>query len=185
MERKLKGSVALDMVKVVRAFPDQPWDRFLLPEDMEIVNSMIIPAEWYPIEFFQRVGLAVYKLVAKGNDEVVAQFARRAMKELYEGPYRPFLAQGDPFAATEKFLDLRRGLFNFSKMEMERTGEESLRVRISEFGTLEEGLDVFMLVLGVHFQELIKYNGGDRVNLDYHRETEAGQIKMVFELSWT
>jgi hypothetical protein len=183
-ERKCKGSVILDMVKIVRAVKDQPWDRYLKPEDWTIINNMVIPTDWYPVEFYQRIGLAVYELAAGGSAEAVKQFGRLAMKELFHGPYRPFLDRRDPFLAVQKFMDLRRPLFNFSKMEMEPTGEQSLRVRISELGEFETGLDVFHLLAGVHFQQIAEFNVGHPVNLAMSLIGAKADPVLVIDLDW-
>ena len=185
LERKVKGSVLLDMVKVVRAFKDQPWDQHLKPGDWEIINSMVIPTEWYPIESYMRIGVAVYELVAKGNEDAVRQFGLAAMKDLIEGSYRPFLDKGDPFEATRKFLDLRKSLFNFSKMGMEPTGQRSLRVVISEFGQFEAGLDVFMILLKAHLEELIRTNGGKEISLEEKIEGDQDQVTMIVDAAWS
>lgn len=66
-DRKCKGSVMLDIVKVVRAFRDLDWGEYLKPEDWEIIDAMVIPTEWYPIDSYMRIGMAVYKVVAKGG----------------------------------------------------------------------------------------------------------------------
>jgi len=183
-ERKCKGSVIVDMAKIVRQFKDQPWDEYLKPEDWEIVNAMVIPTVWYPIETYQRIGLAVYKLIAKGNPEVVRSFGRAAMAEMLQGPYRYHLERGNPFEAVQKFMDLRKTLFNFSRMEMEKTGDQSLRVRILELGDFETGLDVFLLLAGVHFQHLVEHNGGKDVKLETRQEGNPGDRELVLDLKW-
>lgn len=184
-ERKVKGSVVQDMVKIVRAFPDQGWDQYLTGEDMDTVKSMILPTAWYPIEFYQRVGLAVYRLVAGSSDEIVASFGKAAMKELFEGPYRPFLDQGDPVLAVRKFMDLRKSLFTFSRMAVEKTGNKEMRITIAELGDFVEGLDIFTVLLGVHIQELVALNGGMDPVLYTSQRMEGGDTVLEYEVSWT
>ncbi|HUT54556.1 MAG TPA: hypothetical protein VM658_14295 [bacterium] len=183
--RRIKGSVVLDMVKVIRAFKDLPWDRYLKPEDFEIVKTMVIPTAWYPIETYQRMGLAVYKLVAKESEDVVRKFGQAAMKELLEGPYRPFLVKNDPFEAVAKFFELRKSLFTFSKMAIEKTGDKSLRARITEFGDFSDGLDVFTILLCAHLEELAKNNGCKGITLKPCHEKEKGQTNIVVDMAWT
>lgn len=185
MDRKCKGSLVLDMVKLIRAFRSEPWESYLKPEDWEIVNGMVIPTSWYPIESYQRIGLAVYQLVAKGNADVIVSFGRAAMDELFKGPYRPFLDKNDPFAATQKFLELRKPIFNFSKMQMLKTGDKSLSVRLSELGNFDLGLDLFLLLSGAHFVRLIELNGGQNVQLHTRQEGDHRDPVLVFDLAWS
>jgi hypothetical protein len=188
-QRMVKGSVILDMVKIIRALDQLPWDQRLRPEDFEIVNGMVMPKSWYPIDAFMRMGLAVFELAAGSKPELVFAFGRQAMQGLFEGPYRPFLDKGDPFEATQKFLDLRRSMFNFSSMKMEKTGERGLRVEINEMGwaheALEEGLEVFSLVLDAHFEKLIELNGGREVKVSHRVEPRPDDTLLFHEVSWT
>jgi len=183
-ERKVKGSVVSDMVRIIRALKDLPWDKYLLPEDFEIIDSMIIPTAWYPIEFYQRTGLAVYRLAAAGNDKLVKDFGEKAMIELFEGPYRPFLDHGDPVVAIRKFLDLRRPLFNFSRMEARSLGPNSLLVSITDFGEFEAGLEMFMTLTGAHLTKLAELNGAGQVKLDPSHSRQQEDISIEFRLTW-
>jgi hypothetical protein len=183
-ERMVKGSIVSDMVKVVNALKDLPWDQHLKKEDFEIINSMVLPTGWYPLDFYQRVGNAVYKLVANEDIKAASIFGETAMKELYEGPYRPFLDKGDPHVAIAKFLELRRGLFNFSNMVSNKTGEKSIHVLISELGDYTEGMEPFQILIGVHFEKLIEYNGGQNVKMKTEHKLVDGDSKFDFDLEW-
>jgi len=180
-ERKCKGSVILDMVKVIRAFKDLPWDEYLEPRDRKIIDSMVIPTEWYPVDSYQRMGLAVYELVAKGNTEALEAFGRQAMDELFQGPYKPFLDKKDPQEALKRFLELRKSIFNFSRMRAERTGPKSSRVVITDFGEFDKGLDLFQALLAVHLKRIVELNGGRDVRC---RENMDGS-SLVCELEWS
>ena len=183
-DRRIKGSVVLDMVKVIRAFKDLPWGQYLKPEDFEIVKSMVIPTAWYPIETYQRMGLAVYKLVAKGSEDVVRTFGQAAMKELLAGPYRPFLVKNDPFEAVAKFFELRKSLFNFSRTAIEKTGAKSLRVNITDLGDFGEGLDIFSVLLCAHLEEIARCNGCKDITLRPRHEKEKANVNIIVEMAW-
>ncbi len=182
--RMVKGSVLLDMVKVVRAFRDLPWDDYLKPDDWNIIDGMVIPTAWYPVENYQRIGVAVYYLVAKADKRVVSQFGELAMQELFNGPYKPFLDKGDPLTSVEKFLDLRRSLFNFSRMEAAGTGDKSMQVKVWELGELKDGVDMFLVLTGAHFKKLVQLNGGEMVKLMTRGEEKGGDLVLYFDLTW-
>jgi hypothetical protein len=184
-DRRVKGSVVLDMVKVIRAFKDLPWDQYLTPEDFEIVKSMVIPTAWYPIEAYQRMGLAVYKLVAKESDDVVRKFGQAAMKELLSGPYRPFLVKDDPVEAVHKFFELRKSMFNFSKTVVEKTGDKSIHIKITELGDFRVGLDIFCVLLCAHLEEIARCNGCNDVTLRPRHEKRPDGVNIFVEISWT
>jgi hypothetical protein len=183
-ERKVKGSLVVDMVKIIRAIPQLPWDKHLKPEDMAVVNSMVLPTAWYDMESYMRIGLAVYALGAQGKPENVVAFGRQAMQALFDGPYRPFLDKNDPALAIQKFLDLRKSLFTFSKMKMDKLADKKVRVTISELGRIEDGLEVFNLILEVHFVRLIELNGGKNVRCERKEQITPYDATLIFDLAW-
>jgi hypothetical protein len=183
-ERKCKGSMFTDLIKLIKAVPGADWNRYLKAEDWEIINGLCLPTTWYPIESYMRMGYAAFQLISGGDVARVRVFGLAAMKELWEGPYKPFLDRHDPFEAVQKFLDLRRAVFNFSKMEMERKSGSSLRVRISELGNFDNGIELFLTLTGVHFLELVRLNGGESPTLETSREGRAHDPVLIFDLKW-
>ncbi len=181
-QRMVKGSVLVDFVKVIQATKHIEWDKYLLPEDLELTRSMVIPSNWYPMEAYQRMGLAVWKLVAGENEGIARTFGKQAMQKLLDGPYRRLLKQDDPHLAMQKFMELRQTLFNFSDFEMQQTGERSIRVTIK--GPLDyEGLEIFTILVGVHFEVLVEANLGRNVVVDAGRSDDDND-SLVYEISW-
>jgi len=66
-ERKVKGVALVGLVELVRKNDDKPWDQYLTPEDMKLVNTMFMPSEWYPLEFSQRLVTAFAKIFLKDD----------------------------------------------------------------------------------------------------------------------
>ncbi len=183
MERKFKGEVLLKFVKLIQSSPELPWKDHLTREDMEIVNSMVFPGQWYPAESYMRMALAAYKLISKGDVGRVRPFGKATMDDLLQGPYGPHLKNREPAEAIDKYLGLRRSLMNFSNMVVEKTGEKSCRVTISETGGFE-GMDLYCLMLGAHFEVLAEVNGGKNPKVEHRQVEEKGEPVFIFEVSW-
>jgi len=184
-QRMCKGSIILDLVKVVKGFKDLPWSDYLQPQDLELVHGLVIPTEWYSMESYRRLGLAVFKLVAKGNAQAAAAFGRASLEAMLDSPYRFHLERKNPFEAVQKFMDLRRPLFNFSRWTVQKTGDQSLTVRVTEFGEFGPGMELFLLVLGACLQGLIECNGGRDVKLQSLEQGDPHDRALVFDLRWT
>lgn len=92
--------------------------------------------------------------------------------------------KNDPFVAVDKYLDLRKHLFNFYQSEMDKTGEKSFQVRIFNLGNIEEGLDEFLFILGVQIEELVKYNGGKEIKVESRHEVREGDKILLIDLAW-
>lgn len=135
--------------------------------------------------FSDRLTIAVFKLIAKGDLGMVEQFAKATIEDYFKGPYRPFLDKGDPIQAIKKFIELRDSLYNFSDTSVEVTGEKGLRVRIFNLGQVGEGIDVFISFLSVQFKEMIALNGDKDIAVDSRLFDEKGQSIVEFDLSWS
>ena len=46
MAIEVKGTLILDVIRIVRANKDKNWKKWLSPEDEEVVNGRIFPAAW-------------------------------------------------------------------------------------------------------------------------------------------
>ena len=60
-EKKIKGSAFIGIIETIRGHKDKPWEEHLTSEEMEIVNTTFMPTEWYPVEFSDRLSIALFK----------------------------------------------------------------------------------------------------------------------------
>ena len=47
-DEKVKGTMMIDQVRMIRGNKDKDWNKYLKPEDWNIIKGMILPAAWYP-----------------------------------------------------------------------------------------------------------------------------------------
>jgi hypothetical protein len=66
MPRHVKGVLFADYVRMLRAHRDRPWTQYLQPEDLPYLDQRIDPGQWYPMETFERLGIAIMHAVADG-----------------------------------------------------------------------------------------------------------------------
>lgn len=45
-ELKVKGTVLLDYVRLIKAVKDKNWDKYLTDADKQIINGRILPSLW-------------------------------------------------------------------------------------------------------------------------------------------
>ena len=122
-DRKVKGSMLVEQVRMVRANKHEDWSEYLNEEDWKVINSKILPANWYPLEAFQRSGWAVYKVLAKSNLDVVRASGRIKGEELFDGVYRHIASGDDPENSLDRFCKIYRTLFNFSTLRFEKIAD--------------------------------------------------------------
>ena len=76
-EKKVKGTMLVDQVRMIRAHKHHDWDDVLEPEDWEFINQMFLPSSWYPLEWYEKCGWATFQVLAGGNVDLV-RFRGRA-----------------------------------------------------------------------------------------------------------
>src|SRR5690349_436248 len=95
VERRVKGTLFVDYVRMLRANKEADWSRYLQPGDLEFLSQRIDPSGWYPMESFERMGVAILAEVARGELELVREWGR-AQTEWIGQSQPELLAQGDP-----------------------------------------------------------------------------------------
>ena len=65
-DQKVKGTMLIDQVRMIRGNKDKDWNKYLTPEDLNIIKGRVLPAAWYPLETYKRCGRAVFQLLAGG-----------------------------------------------------------------------------------------------------------------------
>jgi hypothetical protein len=182
LKRSVKGSVLVDYVRMIRANPDLPWTKYLTPEDMEVVKQMILPASWYDIEFFQRVGLAVFKLVAKENYALLRAYGgSRADKLNLDHP--GMVSKGDPRSTLEKYIRIQRSFYSFDAFKIEEKGP--CRILVHIYSTPEEvGIPVYIEQIRGMVERLLDLSGQLNVKIDVTTSEEQNMVRSTMEVSW-
>ncbi len=116
MPRQVKGVLFADYVRMVRAAKQVAWEDHLLPQDLPFLAQRIESDAWYPMETYERMGLAILDVIARGDLETVRKWGRRTIDELHAT--LPELFGGDPRETFMRFQVMRQTLFNFPAAEV-------------------------------------------------------------------
>jgi len=183
-ERKVKGVALVGLVELIRKNDDKPWDQYLTPEDMKLVDTMFMPSDWYPLEFSQRLVTAFAKIFLKDDPSLIDRLAKFIIDDMANGPYKPFILVDDPLEAITKLLQLQDRNYNFSSSQMEKVGEKSLTVHLAGLGETDENFDYFKRYLGFMLKELATMNGAKNVSLTVSINKDGKDTTIDFNLEW-
>ncbi len=184
MAKHVKGSLFLEYVLMIKKLKNVNWDKYLTLEDRDIIDQLILPSQWYPLDTYQRCGEAVFHELAKGNLEMARLWGRSSMDSLAE-IYKNLLVDAkDPVKSLEKFRITYRRLFDFEGFQIQANGERGVRITISpDFGTLAIAAYTFQM-LGA-FERLIELSGGSEIQWDFPHKYWDGDFHTVLDLNWT
>lgn len=182
-EKKVKGSLLVDYVRMIRANKDREWDKYLTEEDWKIINSRILPSAWYPLETFQRAGMATFHELAGGNLSAVRAWGKISMEQLLKNIYKSVIADNNPMKALERYILLRRQFFNFSEQEFEKVGEKHARVFL-DYGPDREGGEPYAAQFEGGLEKIVEMTHGSTPKIESSRKEHKGFNGIVFDITW-
>ncbi|MBS2012899.1 MAG: hypothetical protein JST00_08435 [Deltaproteobacteria bacterium] len=117
MTRNVKGVLFADYVRMMRTRKDVDWSAYVAREDLFYLRNVVEPAEWYPMETFERFGNAILAVIADGKLEAVRMWGRMSVDQLREK--NPLLvAPRDPVDTVMRFRVERATYFDFEALEI-------------------------------------------------------------------
>jgi hypothetical protein len=181
-ERRVKGTLFVDYVRILRSRSDLDWSRRLEPIDLGYLVQRIDPDAWYPMRTFERMGLAILDEIAQGDLDVVRAFGRASIDWLSQ-KHTNLVATGDPRDTLMRFQVLRRSFFDYPALEIGSIsdGEASIIVSYGMGQRAEEAAS--WQTLGF-FERLLEVAGATRVKAWFGSRAWAGDLVTTIDLVW-
>ena len=182
-DRKVKGTMLIDQVKMIRGNKDRDWSPFLDGDDWDIINSRILPSMWYPLKIYQKCGWATYNVLADKNPELTRLRGKIRGKELFENVYHNLITNSEPMKALEKFTVIYGQLFNFSDISFEKTGEKHALIK-HDYDPKDPAGEPYCHQLMGHFESLIEMAGGKNIEVGLVEKQWEGSPHNTFDIKW-
>jgi CheY-like chemotaxis protein len=179
----VKGILFKDYVRMIKRYPEIDWGKYLRPEDREILDGLILPSQWYPLETYQRCGSAVYREIARGDPEMARSWGRAGMDDLVELYHNNLVEEGDPLETLDKFKGINSRLFDFEGFDLTVSGKDQVYIVVDpEFGELE--MEAYSCQMMGSFERLIQLSGAVNIKAEFRNKAWEGEGKTVIEISW-
>jgi hypothetical protein len=181
-KRHVKGTLFVDYVRMLRGRSDIDWSRRLKPVDLGYLVQRIDRAAWYPMETFERMGLAILADIAQGDFDTVRSFGRASIDWLSQ-THEDLVAPGDPRDTMMRFQVLRQSFFDYRALEIGSIsdGEASIVVAYGMGPRAEEAAS--WQTLGF-FERLLELAGATHVNAWFASQAWTGDLVTTLELRW-
>ena len=182
MERHVRGALFVDYVRMIRAHKAAPWTRHLQASDMRYLEARIEPATWYPMETFERMGLAILTEIARDQLAIVEAFGHASVEGLLN-QYPMLLAPDCPRDTIMRFQSFRSGFFDFPAFETCEISDHSARIQIEyQMGMRAEEAAGHQSV-GFYIR-LLEASGAAHGRVDFASRRWAGDRSTVLALSY-
>ncbi len=183
MAGHVKGVLFLDYVRMIKSRRDVDWDKYLVPADREYLQGMVLPSQWYPLESYQRMGVAVLRELAGGKMEVVRLWGRLSVDEMVK-TYKTLVHPGEPLETMKTFQALRRRLLDFEGLAVRPLGPNRVRVTVDvPFDDKLADEAAAYQMLG-SFERVLELSGARNVRCEFVSKVWEGAASSVLELSW-
>jgi hypothetical protein len=182
MAGQVKGVLFADYVRMLRALGDGAWEGFLKPEDVELLGQRTDPSAWYPMETFERLGLAILSLVAGGDLEVVREWGQRSVAHL-ASTVDDLVVPGDPRESLMRFQVFRRAFFDFEALVVLELSDGSAEIEI-DYGMSAVAEEAAAVQTLGFFVGLLVLAGGTSVIGVLSAKSWEGDASTLLSLAW-
>jgi hypothetical protein len=182
MPRHVKGTLFVDYVRMLRSRKQVDWSRFLTEADRVYLDSRVEPEAWYPMETFERFGLAILDEVAGGDLFVVRTWGRLQVEHLVS-TRADLLVAGDPRESLMRVHVMRRSFFDFGALEIPELSDANARVFV-QYGMGNRAEQAAAHQTLGFFGRLVELAGAASVRTGFEQRAWEGDGKTVLALEW-
>jgi hypothetical protein len=181
-EKKIKGTMVIDVVKTIKKAKDMPWDEHLSDGAKRLLREQILPSQWYPYAPVIECIWAVYRLLGKSSPEAAKLWGKSNVKKLFETVYKNLATENDTVSALEK-LDLisRRTFSRGFQSETIKLGDRHYLVRFLDRDPQSE---VICYLVQGWIEAIIEMTGGENGKTQITQKHWSGSTNTEIEVRW-
>lgn len=180
MARNVKGTLFVDYVRMLRGHKGVDWSRHLTPVDLGFLSTRIEADAWYPMETFERMGIAILAEVAGGDMSLVHHWGRMSVDWVER---RDLLVVGDVRETLMRFRVLRQTLFDYPALELDELTDEEATVDI-RYGMAPLAEEAASHQALGFFERLVEVAGGADVRASFASRSWVGDEATKIKLAW-
>jgi len=182
MPGHVKGVLFADYVRMLRAHRGRALQEFLQPGDFAYLEDEIDPWSWYPMEVFERLGLAIFQAIAEGDLGLVRDWGRASVARVVAS-HEHVIVPRDPRESLMRFFVLRRSFFDYEALSMLQLSDESASIGV-EYGMSPLAERAAAVQTMGFFEGLIGLAGGRDVHAEFLESSWRGDRQTVVGFAW-
>jgi len=180
--KKVRGTIFVDYVRMIKSRKEIDWSEHLLPDDMVYLHRKIRNDEWYPFSTFERMGLAIINTIARGDFDAVrkwGQFLTRKLVEIHES----LLRKNDPMETIMRFQILRGSFFDFDPIHIQNISPFYVKFEMN-FGMSEIAEKAATYQLLGYLEILLDLAGAKDVKYEFSKMKWENSPYTILEMFW-
>lgn len=168
---------------MVRGRKDVRWGDHLEAEDLMVLAQKVEPTGWYPMDTFERLGVAILKEIAHGQLEGVRMWGRFQLQAVRK-EFPMLVAENDPRETLMRFDVLSDGFFDYGALGVVSVSDGHASVWIDyKMGKVAEETASYQ-TMGF-FEGLLEAAGATDIHARFTAKVWDGAERTMLELHWT
>jgi hypothetical protein len=178
----VRGLLFLDYVRMIRGHKRVDWTPYLQPEDRELLAQPIDVAGWYPMETFERLGIAIVREIARGQLMAVRMWGRFQI-EMVRSVHPTLVADDDPRETLLRFQTLRHAFFDYDALDVVEVRDDRGTVGIA-YGMGAEAEEAACVQTMGFCERLVEMAGARDVVADFRARGWLSSPRTLVDLRW-
>ncbi len=181
-DRRVRGVLFVDYVRMIRSNKQVDWSRYLSADDQRWLDARIDPDGWYPMESFQHFGIAILHEIAKEQLDGVQMWGRFQVLSVRKH-FRDLVVDGDPTETLVRFRVLAQSFFDYAAIEVVSMEESDALIAIQfKMGQEAEATACHQTV--GFFLGLMESAGARNVHCRFLEKGWEGASHTLVDLRW-
>ncbi|PTL80558.1 TIGR02265 family protein [Vitiosangium sp. GDMCC 1.1324] len=154
----------------------------LPPADRKVLEGVIMPIGWYPLELNLRLDAAIADVLSpKDRAKAFIDMGRASAEDNLNGPHHVFIRKGDPHFLLSHAPEIYRLYYAVGSRSYEKTGERSAVLRTVGAESVTEA--DCLTIIGWH-QRAIELSGGRNVLVEHPKCRARGNGHCEYRCTW-
>jgi hypothetical protein len=181
-QRHVKGALFVDYVRMIRGHKSTAWAQHLTPRDLDYLGKRVEPDAWYPMDTFERMGIAILAEI-RPDLETIRAWGGAQVKWLCAQEPSP-LVVGDVFETLMRFRVVRASFFDYPALDIEDLTEGEATLIIS-YGMSKRAEEAASWQTVGFFERLLEVAGATGVRASFATKAWEDDLVTTAALRWT
>jgi hypothetical protein len=168
---------------MLRRRKDVDWALFLPPEDVVYLKVHIDAQGWYPMETFERLGLAILRGVEHVTLDTVRLWGRFSARQ-FAGEHPDLVAQNEPLESLMRLKVMRSTLFDFPAFDVPLLADGHAQLSMAYYMGPEAEEAACYQTLGF-CEEVLTLAHVSEVTVTFRERSWAGGTRTLVDLEWS
>lgn len=183
MGRHVRGVLFVDYVRMLRGKKGIDWGDYLQREDLPFLDESIDLDGWYPMETFERFGIAILHKIALNQIEGVQMWGGFQVDQVRRH-FDSLIAEGDPRETMMRFGVLSKGFFDYDALRVVSVVDDHAVVAVAYGMSPEAERTASHQSLGF-FERLVEVAGARDVAARFTAKSWEGAPMTFIEVHFT